>query len=44
MGDEDPVGLVNSLQGVSEADRDRILGGNAARLLNIGGRRAPARG
>lgn len=44
MGDEDPVGLVNSLQGVSEADRDRILGGNAARLLNIRGRRAPARG
>ncbi len=41
MGDEDPVGLVNSLRGVSQADRDRILGGNAARLLKIRGRRAP---
>lgn len=44
MGDEDPVGLVNSMQGVSEADRDRILGDNAARLLKIRGRRASARG
>lgn len=44
MGDQDPVALVDSLQGVSAADRDRILGGNAARLLKIRGRRAPARG
>lgn len=44
MGDEDPVGFVRSLKGLDEADRDRILGGNAARLLNIRGRRAPARG
>lgn len=39
MGDEDPVGLVNRLQGVGEVDRARILGGNAARLLKISGRR-----
>jgi aminocarboxymuconate-semialdehyde decarboxylase len=35
MGDEDPVGFVNSLRGIDEADRKRILGGNAARLLKI---------
>ena len=44
MGDEDPVGLVKRLRGLDEADRDRILGGNAARLLKIRDRRAPARG
>jgi aminocarboxymuconate-semialdehyde decarboxylase len=38
MGDEDPVGFVNRLQGIDEADRGRILGGNAARLLKIGRR------
>ena len=43
MGDEDPVGLVSSLE-LDEADRERILGGNAARLLGISGRRTVARG
>ena len=38
MGDDDPVGLVLRLD-VDEADRDRILGGNAARLLGIKRRR-----
>lgn len=37
MGDDDPVGLVEGLRGLDEADRARILGGNAARLLKIGG-------
>ncbi len=44
MGDKDPVGLVNLLQGLSDADRAGILGGNAARLLKIPLRRTPARG
>lgn len=44
MGDEDPVGFVNRLQVLSNADRDRILGGNAARLLKISNRRPAARG
>lgn len=44
MGEEDPVGLVNGLHALSDADRDRILGGNAARLLNIRSRRPRGRG
>jgi aminocarboxymuconate-semialdehyde decarboxylase len=35
MGDEDPVGLVQGLRGIEEAERERILGGTAARLLKI---------
>ncbi|MDQ2780828.1 MAG: amidohydrolase [Pseudomonadota bacterium] len=34
MGDDDPVGRVSELA-LDEVDRDRILGGNAARLLGI---------
>ena len=44
MGDDDPVGLVNSLRGLDETDRARILGGTAARLLKIGGARRRGKG
>lgn len=43
MGDEDPVGLVSGLT-LDEADRNRILGGNAARLLGIKPRRSTKAG
>lgn len=35
MGDEDPVGLVERTAQLSEAERQQILGGNAAKLLKI---------
>ena len=35
MGVDDPVSQVTALQSLSESDRRRILGGNAARLLKI---------
>ncbi|MBI3075998.1 MAG: amidohydrolase family protein [Deltaproteobacteria bacterium] len=35
MGDPDPVGSVRGLKGVSEEDRRRILGENAARLFRL---------
>ena len=35
MGDDDPVKLVNSVPGLSDADRRKVLGGNAKRLLKI---------
>lgn len=35
MGDDDPVGLVESLRGIDEKERRAILGGTAARLLKI---------
>ena len=35
MGDQDPVGLVNSLPGTSTAEVDMIIGGNAERLLGV---------
>lgn len=35
MGDDDPVGLVASVAGLSEADRARVLGGNASRLFGL---------
>lgn len=41
MGDDDPVGVVSQLN-LEEVDRNRILGGNAARLLGIK-RARPAR-
>lgn len=43
MGDEDPVGLVERVAQLSDAERQQILGGNAARLLKIraGRRRKP---
>ncbi|MGI9647641.1 MAG: amidohydrolase family protein [Acidimicrobiia bacterium] len=36
MGEDDPLGLIGRVDGLSEADRDLIAGGNAARLLGIG--------
>jgi aminocarboxymuconate-semialdehyde decarboxylase len=35
MGESDPLGLVNKVSGLSPDDVDRIVGGNAARLLGI---------
>lgn len=35
MAEEDPVGFVESVRGLSEADRALVLGGNAARLLGL---------
>ncbi|HSQ07236.1 MAG TPA: amidohydrolase family protein [Chromatiaceae bacterium] len=35
MGVQDPVGLVAGAEGLSEAERELILGGNAARLLGL---------
>ncbi len=36
MGMEDPLGLLNSVVGLSDDDRALIRGGNAARLLGLG--------
>lgn len=35
MAETDPVGHVNSVKGLNEADKARVLGGNAADLLSI---------
>jgi len=35
MGEEDPVGLIESVPRLSAADRQRIMGGNAMKLLKI---------
>jgi aminocarboxymuconate-semialdehyde decarboxylase len=35
MGETDPVGFINTLRSVSQAEREQILGGNAMRLLKI---------
>ena len=35
MAETDPVGHVDSVQGLSDGDKARIMGGNAAHLLNI---------
>jgi aminocarboxymuconate-semialdehyde decarboxylase len=35
MGEEDPVGLVSRVEGISDQDRALIVGGNAARLLRL---------
>jgi len=35
MGEEDPVGLIGSVPRLSTAEKERIMGGNAARLLKI---------
>jgi len=35
MGEDDPLGLINQVDGLSEEDRNLIAGGNAARLLGI---------
>jgi aminocarboxymuconate-semialdehyde decarboxylase len=35
MGETDPLGLINKVSGLSPEDVDRVIGGNAARLLGI---------
>jgi aminocarboxymuconate-semialdehyde decarboxylase len=35
MGEEDPLGLLDRVEGLDDADRDLIAGGNAARLLGL---------
>jgi aminocarboxymuconate-semialdehyde decarboxylase len=35
MGEEDPVGLIDSVPRLKPAEKSRIMGGNAARLLKI---------
>jgi aminocarboxymuconate-semialdehyde decarboxylase len=35
MGDEDPLGMVAQVKRLPKADRDLIVGGNAARLLKL---------
>jgi aminocarboxymuconate-semialdehyde decarboxylase len=35
MGEEDPIGLIESVKRLKRSDKDMIMGGNAARLLNI---------
>ena len=37
MGEEAPVGLVERIPGLSAGERELVWGGNAARLLGIGG-------
>ena len=36
MGEEDPVGLINSVPRLPSAEKERIMGGNAVRLVKIG--------
>jgi aminocarboxymuconate-semialdehyde decarboxylase len=36
MGETDPLGLLDEVGGLSDADRSLIAGGNAARLLGLG--------
>jgi aminocarboxymuconate-semialdehyde decarboxylase len=43
MGDYDPLGSIKAVKGLSAEARAAIAGGNAARLLGIGRRRAPER-
>jgi len=35
MGETDPVGFINKLKSVSQIEKEKILGGNAMRLLKI---------
>lgn len=35
MGEDDPLGLVMSVDGLSDNERSCVLGGNAGRLLRI---------
>jgi aminocarboxymuconate-semialdehyde decarboxylase len=44
MGADDPIGFVMSVDGLSDHDRTRILGGNAAALLRLGTATAPVSG
>jgi aminocarboxymuconate-semialdehyde decarboxylase len=36
MGETDPLGLIAATEGLDDADRAAISGGNAARLYGIG--------
>ncbi|NNC91024.1 MAG: amidohydrolase family protein [Acidimicrobiia bacterium] len=36
MGETDPIGLIERVDGLDEDDVARIVGGNAARLLGLG--------
>jgi len=35
MGDEDPLGMVAQVKRLPRAERDLVVGGNAAKLLKI---------
>ena len=35
MGEVDPIGFIESAAGLDDPERRAILGGNAARLLNL---------
>lgn len=35
MGETDPLGLIDRVHGLNDADRDLVVGGNAARLLGL---------
>jgi aminocarboxymuconate-semialdehyde decarboxylase len=35
MGEDDPLGLLDRVEGLAEGDRAMIAGGNAARLLGL---------
>ena len=39
MGEEDPLGLIESVKRLKRSDKDMIMGGNAARLLGIAPRK-----
>ncbi len=39
MGDDNPVKLIQSVERLSDKEQNLIMGGNAAQLLKIGGRR-----
>ena len=39
MGVEDPVGFIEKVRGLSSQNKGKIMGGNAARLLGIVGKR-----
>jgi aminocarboxymuconate-semialdehyde decarboxylase len=36
MGETDPLGLIAATEGLDEADRAAISGGNAARIFGLG--------
>jgi aminocarboxymuconate-semialdehyde decarboxylase len=35
MSETDPIGLINAVEGLDDADREAISGGNAARLYGL---------
>ena len=36
MGETDPLGLIGATEGIADADREAISGGNAARVFDLG--------